>query len=140
MLGFLIFHGFIVIFLAVLCWRWLGDDLVIDFGSWALFGEFIFFVLCVGYVTGSGAVFILDLGVIQTVVPALSISCLFCFDEVSSLFMGLLILALTVCYYFLVDYFEYDVHGGTIFLLSFLFSQLAVLYFSAYDLFTILFL
>ncbi len=140
MLGFLILHGFVVILLAVFCWRWLGDDLVIDFGSWALFSEFVFFIVCVGYVAGSGAVFILDLGVIQTVVPALSISCLFCFDEVSGLFMGILILALTVCYYFLVDYFEYDVHGGSIFLLSFLFSQLAILYFSSFDLFTILFL
>ncbi len=97
------------------------------------------FIFCVGYQSSFDVIFILDLGSIQTVVPALSLSILFCFDEVAGLFMGVLIVALTICYYFLVDYFEYDAHAGSIFILSFLFSQLALIYFCSFDLFIIFF-
>jgi len=93
----------------------------------------------VGYVGATDTSLILELGQLQTVVPAMTISCLFCFDEVSGLFMGILLIALTICFYFLVDYFEFDAHSGAIFLLSFLFSQLALLYFTSFDLFMLLF-
>jgi hypothetical protein len=140
MLGLLFLHGLVVILLALLCWRWLGEDLIIDFGAWALLGEFVVFIFCVGNLTGVDATLVLDMGLIDTVVPALSIHCLFGFDELSCAFMGILFLALLVCFYFLVDYFEFDAGAGTIFLLSFLFSQLAMIYFTALDLFTVLFL
>ena len=84
-------------------------------------------------------IFILDLGTLQTVVPALTLNLLFCFDDLTGLFMGILILALTICFYFLVDYFEFDAHAGSIFILSFLFSQLALVYFCSFDLFVIFF-
>jgi hypothetical protein len=139
MLGFLFAHGLVVIVFTLLYWRWLGEDLIIDLGSWALLSEFLVFVFCVGYQSSLDVIFILDLGLIQTIVPALSLNILFCFDELAGLFMGILIVALTICYYFLVDYFEYDAHAGSIFILSFLFSQLALVYFCSFDLFIIFF-
>lgn len=139
MLGFLFAHGLIVILFTLLYWRWLGEDLIIDLGSWALLSEFLIFIFCVGYQSSSDVIFILDLGLIQTVVPSLSLNILFCFDELTGLFMGILIVALTICYYFLVDYFEFDAYAGSIFTLSFLFSQLALVYFCSFDLFIIFF-
>jgi hypothetical protein len=139
MLGFLFIHGLVIVVFVLFYWRWLGEDLVIDFGSWALLSEFLVFIFCVGYQASSDVIFILDLGMFQTVVPALSLGLFFCFDELTGLFMGILIAALVICYYFLVDYFEFDIHAGSIFILSFLFSQLALIYFCSFDLFTIFF-
>jgi NADH:ubiquinone oxidoreductase subunit 5 (subunit L)/multisubunit Na+/H+ antiporter MnhA subunit len=139
MLGLFIVHGLLIILFALCFWRWLGEDLIVDLGSWALFSEFLLFILYVGCQGAWDVVFVLDLGCLRTVVSTLTINVLFCFDELTGFFMGILIVALSVCFYFLVDYFEFDVNAGSIFALSFLFSQLALTYFCAFDLFAILF-
>lgn len=60
------------------------------------------------------------------------------FDAVSSLFTSVLVVALLLCFAFLSEYFEYDVYGSTIILLSSLFSQLAVVFFMTADVFSML--
>jgi hypothetical protein len=139
MLGFLFSHGLVVVVLTLCYWRWLGEDLLVDFGSWALFLEFLVFIFFVGYQGSCDVTFVLDLGTLQTVVPSLTLNFLFCFDDLTGFFMGILLLALAVCFYFLVDYFEFDAYAGSIFILSFLFSHLALIYFCAFDLFVVFF-
>ena len=64
---------------------------------------------------------------------------LLCFDVLSGFFLTILVIALSVCFFFLVEYFEYDSQASGIILLSAFFSQLALLYFSAFDLGLVLF-
>jgi len=66
-----------------------------------------------------------DLGVVELV---------FCFDEISGFFLAILTVALILCFFFLIEYFEYDANAGTIVTLSALFSQAALLYFCTFDL------
>lgn len=97
-------------------------------------------VLAAGYLDVADSVFTLDLGVLQTTLPLFTVSLLLCFDEVSGVFLGILAFALLVCFSFLAEYFEYDAHASSIIFLSALFSQVALLYFCAFDVFLILFL
>jgi len=62
-----------------------------------------------------------------------------CFDEVSAFFLSILAFALILCFFFLVEYFEFDAHASSIIFLSALFSQAALLYFSVYDLCLLIF-
>jgi NADH:ubiquinone oxidoreductase subunit 5 (subunit L)/multisubunit Na+/H+ antiporter MnhA subunit len=63
-----------------------------------------------------------------------------CFDEISAFFLAVLTFALILCFFFLIEYFEYDANASTIITLSALFSQAALLYFSAFDLCMLIFL
>jgi hypothetical protein len=80
------------------------------------------------------ASFFMHLGSLVVQPAAAAFELLFCFDELSGYFLAILTLALLVCFFFLTEYFEYDVAGGGIVTLSALFSQAALLYFCAFDL------
>lgn len=62
-----------------------------------------------------------------------------CCDELSCHFSGILLVALILCFVFLAEYFEFDVNGVSITLLSALFSQLAFIFFCSFDLVTLVF-
>jgi len=62
-----------------------------------------------------------------------------CSDELSCHFSGILLTALILCFVFLSEYFEFDVNGVSIALLSSLFSQLAFVFFATYDILSMLF-
>ncbi len=68
------------------------------------------------------------------------LSLLLNFDELSAYFLAILLFALLLCFFFLVEYFEYDAGASTIIFLSAAFSQVALLYFCAFDLYMLLFL
>jgi hypothetical protein len=63
----------------------------------------------------------------------------FCFDELSGFFVSMLTFALILCFFFLIEYFEFDTGAVTIIFLSALFSQVALLYFVVFDLCLLLF-
>lgn len=63
-----------------------------------------------------------------------------CFDEISGFFFSILAFALVLCFFFLVEYFEYDANTSAIVTLSALFSQAALLYFCVFDLCLLIFL
>jgi len=62
-----------------------------------------------------------------------------CCDELSCHFSSILLLALVLCFVFLSEYFEFDLNGVAITLLSALFSQLAFIFFCSFDLVTLVF-
>lgn len=91
------------------------------------------------YYSVTDSVFVLDFGGINTGVDVYDIGVILCFDILTSFFLGVLTVALIICFYFLVEYFEYDAGASTIINLSALFSQLAMCYFTSFDLFTLIF-
>jgi len=80
----------------------------------------------------------LHLGTLTAQPASIQLQLIFCFDEVSGFFFSILAFALLVCFFFLVEYFEYDSRAGSIVLLSALFSQAAMLYFCVFDLYLLL--
>lgn len=60
-------------------------------------------------------------------------------DNISIIFFSILLSALILCLIFLFSYFEYDKSASTIILLSSIFSQLAFLFFSSGDMFSLIF-
>ena len=69
----------------------------------------------------------------------LNVIVVFVVDDISLIFNCILLIALLPCLFFLKSYFDYDYGGSHIMLLSGLFSQLAFLLFSSFDLFSIIF-
>lgn len=96
-------------------------------------------MLFVSYYSVTDGILFLDLGTITSASPFLTFNLSLCFDLLSGFFLAILTVALTICFYFLVEYFEYDAGASTIINLSALFSQLALLFFCAFDLFLIIF-
>jgi hypothetical protein len=101
--------------------------------------ELICGVLSVQYLQITDAVFYLHGGTLFTQWGVTHISLSLCFDEISAFFLSILAFALVLCFFFLVEYFEFDSSASTIILLSALFSQAALLYFSVFDLCLIIF-
>lgn len=106
-----------------------------DLCLYALLFEFGTAFAFLSYHSVTDAVLYLDAGSLQTSLAMISFNFVFCFDALSGFFLGILTVALIICFYFLVEYFEYDAGAATIINLSALFSQLALLYFSTFDLF-----
>jgi len=63
-----------------------------------------------------------------------------CCDELSCHFSSILLVALVLCFAFLSEYFDFDVNGVAITLMSALFSQLAFVFFCSFDLILLIFL
>lgn len=63
----------------------------------------------------------------------------FIIDKLTICFYGILLFSLIICFFFINQYFEYDSNGKSIVLLSVFFSQLAYFFFSAGDVFLLVF-
>lgn len=136
-LGF--FHGLIIVTALFAYSRWLDTSITADVCLYALILELLIAIIFAAYYNITDAILILDCGVINTGFTVFTIHLLFCFDFLTAFFLGVLTVALLICFYFLVEYFEYDASSSAIINLSALFSQLALCYFSAFDLFTLIF-
>jgi len=101
--------------------------------------ELGFAVITTHYCSVTDEVALLTLGTFNVGFLPFEVRIVWGFDMLSGFFLGILTVALIFCYYFLVEYFEYDVHGGAIITLSALFSQVALLYFAAFDVLSLLF-
>lgn len=139
MLACLGLHGFFVVSLVFFYIRWSDVETAADLCLLGLLVELVAAPLLVQYVLTADCVFFVHLGTFSTPFGAPTLSLVFCFDEISGFFLGILAFALIICFFFLVEYFEYDSRAGSIILLSSLFSQGAMLYFCAFDLLLILF-
>jgi len=101
--------------------------------------ELLFAVFNVTYIYYTDSIFFLHCGYLLVDTFYVNISLIFCFDELSGFFFGILDFALILCFYFLVEYFEYDSNSTGIILLSSLFSHCALWYFCVFDVFLLLF-
>lgn len=79
--------------------------------------SFIFYTDSIFFLVGGE---LIDFGGFLRVTPTL------CFDELAGFFFCILNVALLLCLYFLVEYFEYDSNSSNIIVLSSLFSHLAM--------------
>lgn len=139
MLAAALINGILVVVLLFSYSRWLDTEVTADVCLYGLLAELGFATLVTGYFGATDGLLFLDLGAILTGLPYLTLSLTLCFDLLSGFFLGILTLALLICFYFLVEYFEYDAGAAAIINLSALFSQLALLFFSAFDLFLLIF-
>ena len=131
----LFFHSAVVVMLLSLYSRWLDEEVLADLCLYGLVVELFLAAFNVSYIHYTDSIFFLHCGSILADTYALGIYVVFCFDELSGFFFGILNFALILCFYFLVEYFEYDSNSSGIILLSSMFSQLAVWYFCVFDLF-----
>lgn len=106
--------------------RWLDDETLADVCWYALVIEFAVATLTYSYTGLTDAVFFLNLGATVSLPYLFQLTMAFTFDGLSGFFFGILSFALIICYYFLIEYFEYDLNGSAIILLSALFSQVAL--------------
>jgi hypothetical protein len=134
----LFFHGSIVVFLLALYSRWLDEETLADMCLYSLVVELLFAVFNVSYIYYTDSIFFLYGGAILLDVFYTNITLTFCFDELSGFFFGILDFALILCFYFLIEYFEYDSNSSGIILLSSMFSHFAMWYFCVFDLFLLL--
>ena len=124
----LLCHGIILVsFLLVLC-KWFDDSLLIDICFYGLVIELLVSSINIVYIGN-----ILDYKFLIKIFLVLF------FDEISNIFFFILCFSLILCFYFLIEYFEYDFNSTSIILLSSLFSQVALWFFCVYDLFLLIF-
>lgn len=135
----MVLFGVVLVVLTVVISRWFDDILVGELCLYALLCELAITVSLTNCFTTTDSQLILDCGELFLNFIYLTIQLLFCFDALSGFFFSILTLALVICFYFLVEYFEYDAHATNIILLSALFSQLAFCFFMSFDLFLIVF-
>jgi hypothetical protein len=81
---------------------------------------------------------VINLGTLATPGTLPTFHLLLAFDDLSAALWGVLATALVGCFYFLLEYFDFDSQGGYIALLSASFSQAALAYFGATDLWLII--
>ena len=122
----LFFHSAIVVMLLALYSRWLDEEVLADLCLYGLVLELLLAAFNVAHIYYTDSIFFLHCGHIVADVFVLNISAVFCFDELSGFFFSILNFALILCFYFLVEYFEYDSNSGGIILLSSMFSHLAM--------------
>jgi formate hydrogenlyase subunit 3/multisubunit Na+/H+ antiporter MnhD subunit len=130
--------GSIALALAAAYARWLDDLVIADVVLWVLLNELILGVLGYGFLDVTDSTFVIDLGPLATPAPLPTFHLLLAFDDVSAALWGVLATALIGCFYFLLEYFDFDAQGGYIALLSAAFSQAALAYFGATDLWLII--
>jgi len=139
MLASLFLHGIFVVGFIFFFGRWLDDEITADVCLFGLVFELIYALMLTRYTQITDCVLYVQVGVSFNRMLSPESSLVFCFDEVSGLFFSILTFALIVCFFFLVEYFEYDSNAGSIIFLSALFSQLALMYFCSFDLYSLLF-
>lgn len=139
MIPALTFQGFFLVLFTFLYIRWADLELAADICLLGLIVELVVSTILVQYVTSVDCIFYFHLGCLFTSSSFPSLSLVLVFDEISGFFLGILCFALIVCFFFLIEYFEYDSRAGSIVLLSSLFSQCALLYFCSYDLILLVF-
>jgi NADH:ubiquinone oxidoreductase subunit 5 (subunit L)/multisubunit Na+/H+ antiporter MnhA subunit len=140
MLLSLLLHGVVVVSFLGVYGRWLDEEVVADMCLVGLIFELITAALTTQYLQTTDAVFFLGGGAVlgQWALPQASLN--FCFDELTGFFVSILVLALILCFFFLIEYFEFDTNATSIILLSAAFSQVALLYFVVWDLCLLFFL
>ena len=131
----LFFHSALVVAMLACYNRWLDEETLADICLYALAVELIVAIFNIVFIHYTDSVFFLHVGSLLPDTFFLHISLLFCFDELSGFFFCILEFALILCFYFLVEYFEYDSNGSGIILLSSVFSHLAIWYFCVFDVF-----
>jgi formate hydrogenlyase subunit 3/multisubunit Na+/H+ antiporter MnhD subunit len=124
--------------LAIAYARWLDDVAVADVVLWVLLSELGLGVLGYGFLDTTDATLVLNLGSIHTPSSLPTFNLLLTFDDLAAALWGVLATALIGCFYFLLEYFDFDAQGGYIALLSATFSQAALAYFGATDLWLII--
>lgn len=134
----LFFHSSIVIFLLLCYSRWLDEETLADICLYSLVLELLVAVFNISYIYYTDNIFFLNVGSIGIDTLFVNIQLILCFDELSGFFFSILNLALILCFYFLIEYFEYDSNSIGIILLSSLFSHLAIWYFCVFDLFLLI--
>lgn len=130
--------GSIALILATAYARWLDDIAVADTVLWVLILELGLAVLGYGFLDTTDTMLVINLGSLSAPSPLPRMELLFTFDELSASLWGVLATALIGCFYFLLEYFDFDAQGGYIALLSAAFSQAALAYFGATDLWLII--
>lgn len=95
-------------------------------------------ILGYGFLDTTDTALVINVGTISTPNPLPAFSLLLTFDDLSAALWGVLATALIGCFYFLLEYFDFDAQGGYIALLSASFSQAALAYFGATDLWLII--
>lgn len=135
----LFFHGSIIVILLSLYSRWLDEEVLADLCLYSLVIELSLAIFNVGFIYYTDCIFFLHCGYILVDTCSVNISIIFCFDELSGFFFGVLDFALILCFYFLIEYFEYDSNSSGIILLSAMFSHFAMWYFCVFDLFLLIF-
>lgn len=139
MISLAFFYGFFFIFFLGLYNNWIGDEGLADLALLALFFELGGGVVFNRMLSWSDVSFYLHLFDIGDLNPAYLISVSFFFDELTSFFFIILTFSLILCFFFLAQYFDYDINAFSIIFLSSLFSQTAMLYFCAMSLMTLIF-
>ena len=135
----LLCHGIILVsFLLVLC-KWFDDSLLIDICFYGLVIELLVSSINIVYIYYCDYLFIVNVGNILDYKFLIKIFLVLFFDEISNIFFFILCFSLILCFYFLIEYFEYDFNSTSIILLSSLFSQVALWFFCVYDLFLLIF-
>ena len=122
----LFFHSCIVVLLLLSYSRWLDEETLADLCLYSLVVELALGLFNVTYIFYTDSIFFLHCGSILPESFFLNVSLVFCFDEVSGFFFSILDFALILCFYFLIEYFEYDSNSVGIILLSSLFSHFAL--------------
>lgn len=130
--------GSVALALAVGYARWLDDIVVADLVLWILLLELGLGVLGYGFLETTDTTLFINVGALATPNPLPAFTLLLSFDDLSASLWGVLGTALIGCFYFLLEYFDFDAQGGYIALLSASFSQAALAYFGATDLWLII--
>jgi NADH:ubiquinone oxidoreductase subunit 5 (subunit L)/multisubunit Na+/H+ antiporter MnhA subunit len=130
--------GSIALILAIGYARWLDDVVVADVVLWVLLSELGLGVLGYGFLDATDTTLVINLGTLATPGTLPTFHLLLAFDDLSAALWGVLATALVGCFYFLLEYFDFDSQGGYIALLSASFSQAALAYFGATDLWLII--
>jgi hypothetical protein len=118
----------------------MDDESVMGLACVALFGELLGLFALARYASLTDTLLLLHAGTIEIGAAYPQIRLLFGFDELSGFFFSILAFALVICFFFLVEYFEFDSGGASIIWLSSLFSQLVLFFFCTFDLFFLLLL
>lgn len=133
-----LFGGSLALILAVSYARWLDDIVIAEVVLWVLLTELVLGVLGYGFLDATDSALVINLGSLATPGSLPNFHLLFAFDDLSAALWGVLATALIGCFYFLLEYFDFDAQGGYIALLSAAFSQAALAYFGAMDLWLVI--
>ena len=139
MLAALLIHGILIVSFLGFFARWLDEEIAADICFFGLAIELAASLFFIKYLQVTDSIFFLSLGDLFAVSVFPEFSLVLCFDEVSGFFFSILSFALLLCFFFLVEYFEYDSNANSIIYLSSLFSQVAMLYFTSFDLYLLFF-
>ena len=139
MVIYMIFHGILIVSLLFIFSKWVDDSSLIDICLYSLLVELLVASFSLVYIYMSNFAFILNLGKVFSDNFFFNIYLNFYFDEISNVFFFILDFSLIICFYFLIEYYEYDSNSTGIILLSSMFSHAALWFFCVYDIFLLFF-